>query len=70
MLEIIALYDRPWDYPEQYVARWFKIDRPTNRFIIADTLEDLMERLKPDIANKTFIIRSDEDHETVIGTYL
>lgn len=70
MLEIITLYERPRDYPEQYVARWFEMDHPTSRFVVADSLEDLKDKLRPDIEHKFYVPGSENDDETVIGSYL
>lgn len=40
-MPIIAIYERPKDYPDKYVARVFDIDRPTFLAVTADTLEEI-----------------------------
>lgn len=70
MIEIIAIYEFPSDYPDHYVARWFKLDQPTSRYILADTLEELLHCLKDDIQNKYFISRQDRDPPCILGCYI
>lgn len=69
-MELIVLYESPLDYPDHYVARWFKLDQPTDRFIIAETLEELSRLLRTEIQNKYFISRCDMDHSCILGCYI
>lgn len=40
-----TIYDHPTDYPNSYVARQFVCDRPTDKVIAKDTIEELREAI-------------------------
>lgn len=68
-LPVAAVYEKPLDFPNNYVIRIFDVDKPTNVVMVKDTLEELME----DIAvhtNMTFLTRGPEDDEHLIGVWM
>lgn len=70
-LDLIVIYDHPIDYPKNYVARIFKLDkqqqcmRPSNEFYLSDNLEELRDmipfgkvRLERDFKDDPVIVES------------
>lgn len=49
MMPMIAIYNRPTDYPEKYVARVWDCDTPTHLIAIADTLEGIRATIPPNM---------------------
>jgi hypothetical protein len=50
-LEMFVIYERPRDYPDKYVMRRWEIthggSRPTDYFVLADTLEEVRRAVPP-----------------------
>jgi len=44
-VNIWTVYRSPLDFPGKFIARRFVLDKPTRDVIIADTLEEIRERL-------------------------
>lgn len=44
-LNIWAVYERPTDYPNSYVARLYQDEKPTEQVIVASTLEEVRGKL-------------------------
>lgn len=66
---IIAVYKHPLDYPQYYVARIFDVDKPTDTFMLKNTLHEI----EADISEYTrmdFIPRCAWDVPALIGTWL
>lgn len=40
-IKLIVVYNNPSDHPNKYVARIFENNKPTNKFIIKDTLDEI-----------------------------
>jgi hypothetical protein len=47
MIDVWIVYDSPSDFPGCYVARRFKMDKPTSDVLTAATLDDLRALLPP-----------------------
>lgn len=50
-LPMITVYKHPEDYPEQYVARVWDVNKPTHIIALADTLEELREAIPEGMYN-------------------
>jgi hypothetical protein len=44
-VSIWAIYNSPKDYPGKFVARRWELTTPTDEVIVADTLDEVRERL-------------------------
>jgi hypothetical protein len=65
-LPIITVYARPEDYPDKFVARLFDLDKPTNLAAVADTYEEIMEAIPPQMSR---IARSENDDPCIVETW-
>ena len=45
IVPVIAVYKSPKDYPDKYVARLFDLDMPTRFVFVADTYQELIDRI-------------------------
>ena len=45
-IEIWTVYDRPADYPNEYVARKFLNEKPTDEVITSTSLDEVREALE------------------------
>ena len=45
IIPVVAVYKSPKDYPDKYVARVFDLDRPTRFVFVADTYQELLDKL-------------------------
>jgi hypothetical protein len=73
-LRMWTVYERPSDYPENYVARMFEVDgtgpRATDSIIIAKSLEQLREMLEFEMHLAVCIDRSPTDDPVVVEVWL
>ena len=46
---IVVIYERPLDYPDQYAARVFDLNRPTELFVLADNLDEIRAKIPTEI---------------------
>lgn len=42
-MPLVCIYEHPADYPQQYVARLWDIQQPTNIVVLADTLDEIRQ---------------------------
>jgi hypothetical protein len=63
-----TVYERPTDYPNEFVARRFLGEAPTAELERADTLEELQERLSE--KGLTWMDRSPNDDPRIVGVWL
>lgn len=66
-LPMICVYEKPTDYPDKYVARLWDGQYPTRLVAVADTLDDIKEKIPP---NMVLIPRVEKDDPTIIGSWL
>lgn len=45
VIPLIAVYQRPTDYPDKYVARLWDAGRPTNTVALADDYDGILETI-------------------------
>ena len=45
IIPVVAVYKSPKDYPDKYVARLFDLDRPTRFVFVADTYQELLDKI-------------------------
>lgn len=64
-LPVIAIYD----HPEDYVARVFDTDRPTDTIILKPTLAAVQEDIR-DNTNMVFFARGAEDDKCIVGAWM
>lgn len=67
-LVIITLYEKPVDYPDEYVARVFLNEAPTTLILTAPTAIELHESI-PD-QYFAWVERMPSDDPKILGTYL
>jgi len=65
-MPFIVLYDHPKDYSENYVARLFDVNKPTNVVIISKDLEELRNKIPKGMVKFN---RENEDDERIIESY-
>jgi hypothetical protein len=64
---IITVYKQPKDYPENYVARLFNLQQPTEYVMVKDSLEAIREG----IPNRFFRLgRFENDDPNIVEIYL
>lgn len=66
-MPVIAVYQRPSDYPEHFVARVWDLDRPTQIVMICKTLDELRAAQPPEM---TEIKRWKEDDPAIVETWV
>lgn len=67
MIEIWVIYDHPIDFPEEYVARKFILDKPTKDMIVMPSLDEVRKMLPPGL---TRLDRNPEDNLKIIETWI
>ncbi len=65
----IVVYEHPRDYPDEYAARVFDVDKPTDTVMIKDTLAAVQEDIRKH-TNMVFIKRGAEDEPHIVGVWL
>lgn len=66
-MPLICIYKHPADYPCQYIARLWNLQKPTNIIAMADTLEEIRESLPPDVVR---LNRSEKDDPCIVETWI
>lgn len=61
---IITIYKNPSDYPDKFVARIYERGLPTKYIALANTVEEIMEKIP---SNKVFLKRSEKDDPVIVG---
>lgn len=69
-LEVWAVYDHPRDYPEEFVARLWHGQEPSNHVILARTLDELRVKIQQAHPSAVRIPRFAEDDPTIIEAWL
>ena len=67
MLDIWTVYDSPIDLPGRFVARKWKLDRPTNEILQDKTLNGLRAKLPHGLVR---LERSPEDDPKIVETWI
>ena len=62
-LPMVAVYEKPLDFPDKYIARVFDCEKPTNVIIIRDSLEECRE----DITAAGFLVCLERSPSDVIS---
>jgi len=62
-----TIYKHPSDYPDEFVARKFILDKPTSEIKTSDTIETLRLLLPMGL---TRIERSDDDDPVIVETWM
>lgn len=66
-LPMITVYKHPEDYPEQYVARVWDVNKPTYLIALADTLEELREAIPEGMYN---LGRQQQDDPCIVEVWI
>ncbi len=67
MVEIWVIYDHPIDFPDEFVARKFILDKPTKDMIVMPSLDELRKMLPLGL---TRLDRCLEDDPRIIEVWL
>lgn len=67
---VIAVYDRPLDFPHQYVARIFDSDKPTNIILLRDSLSKIREDIKLNLPQMVRLPRAGNDVGSLVETWI
>lgn len=78
MLEIWTIYDHPRDFPDNFVARKFLNDMPTDEILVASNLLEIRELIQnlssesaiPIASPSCRIARSPEDDPNIVESWL
>lgn len=66
---IVAIYEKPEDYPDSCVARIFDGEKATNTIMIASCIWILKYDIERH-TNLVFLERNEKDVKSLIGTYI
>jgi hypothetical protein len=70
-LAIWTIYFSPLDFPNEYVARMFDLDKPTNNIFRGGGLDELRVKIQNLSGHDLVRInRSENDHRSVIESWL
>ena len=74
LLPLLTIYEKPKDFPRQFVGRVFIVGHPakkapiaTNKILLADTLEAIKSQIPPDL---TCLKREIGDDPRIVETWL
>ena len=65
-LPIYVLFEKPSDFPNEYILRVFDLQKPTPYIMRGETKEELIEKLPSHV---TYLPRTEEDDTVIVGTY-
>lgn len=68
-IPVIAVYRKPLDYPDKYVARVFDGMYPTDIIVIKDTFLEIQKDIA-EHTRMTFVRRWREDVASLVGTWI
>lgn len=68
-MPVIAVYERPDDYPDKYVARVFDILKPTGIAIVKSSLSEIQEDIGAN-TSMVFFLREAGDVLSLVGTWV
>ena len=68
MLPLVTVYHNPEDFPHKAVARIFNVDKPTKYIMVADSVEELENRLSE--AGLYRLERRAEDVPAIVSVWL
>lgn len=66
----IAIYDRPLDFPDSYVARIFDSDKPTNVILLDNNLSHIREEIKFYFPQMVRLPRAKNDVSCLVETWI
>ena len=67
----ISVYEKPLDYKNKFVARIFDVDKPTEFYIIKDSLEDIRKDIQNSFKGCALKFdRDDMDVKSIVETYM
>jgi hypothetical protein len=64
---IWIVYESPPDFPDQYVAKKIKLNRPTGEFVVGNTMNDVRSKLPKGLFR---IERSDRDDPLIRESWI
>lgn len=67
-LYIWTVYDHPSDFPDNFVARKFALDKPTAEILVSDNIYKLRVALK--CMGLVCLTRAPEDDPKIVETWL
>ena len=67
---VIAIYDRPLDFPDSYVARIFDSDKPTNVILLDNNLSHIREEIKFYFPQMVRLPRAQNDVNCLVETWI
>lgn len=67
VMPIITVCYNTTDYPSKYTARLFNLDKPTNIITIADTLDEIRNKI-PYTLNR--LMRDTNDDVVIVESYI
>jgi hypothetical protein len=65
-MPFIVIYEHPIDYSENYVARLFDINKPTNIVILSNDLQTLRNKIPKGMVKFN---REKEENKTIVESY-
>lgn len=66
-LPLITIYEKPSDFPDQFAARLFNIDKATSFVIAASSLEEIRKTIPWHMSK---IARSPDDDPCIVEVYI
>ncbi len=66
----IAIYDRPLDFPDGYVARIFDSDKATNVILLNNNLSHIREEIKFNFPQMVRLPRAKNDVSCLVETWI
>ena len=68
IIPVVAVYKSPKDYPDKYVARVFDLDRPTRFVFVADTYQELLDKIP--VQQLTRMDRDPKDGPAIVEVWM
>lgn len=68
LLFMWTIYDHPTDYPDDYVARRFIMDRPTSKVMLSKDIEELREAFRT--RGLMVIPRAENDDSKIVEVWM
>lgn len=66
----VTIYDHPTDYPDQFVARKFKLDKPTDNMFADEDLEKVREWAQAQFGYMPHVLaRTDADDPVILEVW-
>ena len=68
IVPVVTVYKSPKDYPGKYVARLFDLDMPTRFVFVADTYQELLDKIP--VQQLARLDRDEKDDPAIVEVWM